>query len=420
MSNFDRIDYLLPNLLVLPMVSQWLLPEGMERILFIDILGITFYFPNICYFLYIYLYNNNQRNFREFDMPSIYLHTIVGCMFFFFFYLLIDVGIARIGDAINIFVNDFAFIYSFVLFFYFPLPLKILDKCKYLMLGALFVLSLEVILYSTGLMSYTSAAGTDLLEGQYETAGIFRVSTTIGAATGSAIIIAALGMLCSSFFYFNSLTRIFVLLLTTVTIFMTISRGSIIVWGIYLLFYIYVSFLKNTTFEQRIKVFIVSTIVIIGAVNMGLFAPVMERQSRLNESENVYAGRDSKNDFMLGYIAENDYFGSGAGMFYPDKCLQGKYETKNNWGHSPHNSYLLILAELGIIGLLLFIIIYVGVIIDLDYSQPIAMTIPFVFLINFSTENFTLYQECIPLIAFMLLSVYKYNYLDDDIIYFNA
>lgn len=403
----NRIEFILPNLLILPMISQWILPESLEQLLMLDIFSVTFYFPNVCYFIYIYLYSVNQSWLKEFYMPSVYLHFIGLCMIFFLVNLILTIGIDRYVDVINIFVNDFTFVYAFIIYFYFPLPLRILDNAKYAMILALIILILEVFLFSTGIMTYTSNSGSNLTDGQYETGGIYRVSSTIGAATGTAVIVTNLGIICTSFFRIKKLMRLFLLGGASIAILFTISRGSILVWAAYILIYFYCNYFKEANIPNKFKYLFLFLMILGASYKMGVFNPLMVRQNRLEESGVVMTGRDSRIKNILEITKTNHYLGIGAGLYYPEKSLQGKYEIYNPMKESPHNSYLLILVELGILGILLFTFLYLGVIKNIDFNHPIGLSIPFIFAIHLGVENFPLYQECFPLITFLLLVVYK-------------
>lgn len=418
MNSFTKKESILPILLVFPMVSQWILPESIEQKLFIDILGITFYIPNICYLLYLIKYNKSLKTFR---IPNYVTLSIFIFMSYFFVNLLLNIGENKLVDVINIFVNDFTFVYAFILYFYFPLPPKLLDKAKYILMVALVFLCLEIILFSMGILTYTSSAGNDLMDGKYETGGIFRVSTTIGAATGTAVIVSILGILCTSYFKFESRFNYFLIGLTTVSVFFTISRGSIAVWSIYLIAYLYLNHLKGKGLKHQIACLSVFAAISIFAVYKGILDPLIERQQRLVDSGEVDSGRNFRNEKMREMISDSKGLGIGAGMFYPDKSINGKYKLNKKYDFSPHNSYLLILLELGVLGLLFFLILYWYILKKLNFRKAHSIACIPIFIFSFGTENFSLYQECFPLITFLLLSSFKYNInKKDDTVYMYA
>lgn len=411
MPKFLSKDFIFPNLLVIPMVSQWILPEGLEQLFFVNLLGIVFYLPNILYFIYIYLYKKRAGRYRMFSVSSGKKMIIVVAMVYFFAFLLCQIGVFRIDEILNIMINDFAFVYAFILFFYYPLPKEELDKTKYVVLFALVVICLEVMLFSTGTLIYTSSSGNGLTDSAHELGGIYRISTTVGGATGTGVVISLCGYLCSSFYQFNEKLKIGLLALISVAVFFTVSRGSILVWSMYLIVLLFREYLCRVKFSKKILYIIVFfSLGYIGYQN-GIVDPIIKRQEALELYGDESTGRDERVESMTKCIVDYNFLGVGAGMIYSDKSINSVYNKDNNLGFSPHNSHLLILAELGIVGYLFFLYLYIGILKRLDYKKSGAIIIPFVFLITLNTENFPLYQECFPLITLNLLAFYKPNLL---------
>lgn len=407
MPKFLSKDFIFPNLLVIPMVSQWILPEGLEQLFFVNLLGIVFYLPNILYFIYIYLYKKKASRYRMFSISSGKKMIIVVAMVYFFAFLLCQIGVFRIDEVLNIMINDFAFVYAFILFFYYPLPKEELDKTKYLISGSLFVICMEVILFSTGTLSYTASMGNSLTDNMYEMGGIFRVSTTIGAATGTGVVVALCGYLCTSFYQFNQKIKIFFIILVTLAIFFTVSRGSIIVWSAYLVVLIYKDYIKGVTFSKKILYIGFFSVLMYSGCQNGIMDPIIKRQEALEMYGDASTGRGGRVDDMIKSIKDNNYIGVGPGMIYLDKSIQSVCKSDYSFGFSPHNSHLLIFAELGLIGYLFFLYLYMELLIKLDYRLSGAFAMPLLFLVTFNTENFPLYQECFPLITLNLLAYYK-------------
>ena len=408
MQRFFTKEFILPNLLVLSMVSHWLLPEGIEQKLYLHVFDLVFYLPDICYFIYMVFYSEFYGDIKPFEISKNKKGLIVFGVLFSCLMLLTNYGISALGDTINILINNFTIFYAFYLFFYYPLPPSELDKTKYLLTFALVVISLEIILFSMGILSYTSeVTGTDLTDGGFETGGIFRISTTIGAATGSAMVVLLLGIVCTSCFIYSKYIQLTLLFLTTIAIFFSISRGSIIVWSFYLVVYLYKNYLSGGFNERKLIAIIIICTFAVYAFQHGILDPLIERQSRLNDNNNILANRDEKFDMALQIIKESNYLGIGSGMIRPDKALIGSINKM--YSFSPHNTYLLLLGELGIVGILCLLGIYWSIIKNLDYSKIYAMTIPVMLLVTFNTEIFILEQQCFPMFALLLLYSYKYN-----------
>lgn len=401
-------DFILPNLLIISMVSHWLLPEGIEQRLYLHVLDLVFYIPDLCYFVYMASYSKYYGSIKPFSMSNNKKVLIVFGVLFSCIMLFVNNGISAAGDVINILINNFTIFYAFYLFFYYPLPHEEIDKTKYLLAFSLIVICLEVILYSVGILAYTSdVTGADLTDGGFETGGIFRISTTIGASTGTAMVVMMLGILCTSYFTFSKKISILLLLMTTVAIFYSISRGSILVWSAYLVIYVYKNYLVGRFSMKKIILLTVFAFTAVYAYQHGLLDPLIERQERLNENDNILTNRDVKYEQALSIFKDSYYMGIGSGMIRPDKSLLGVITTK--YSFSPHNTILLLLAELGIVGISVLIFLYWNIIKNLDYTKVYALMVPLILLVTFNTEIFILEQQCFPLFALLLLISYKYN-----------
>lgn len=353
-------------------------------------------------------YSKYYGSVKPFNMSNNKKILIVFGVLFSCFMLFLNNGISAAGDVINILINNFTIFYAFYLFFYYPLPHEDIDKTKYLLAFSLIVICLEIILYSAGILAYTSdVTGVDLTDGGFETGGIFRVSTTIGAATGTAMVVMMLGILCTSYFTFSKKNSISLLLLTTVAIFYSISRGSILVWSAYLVIYVYKNYLVGRHSMKKFILLAVFGFAAVYAYQHGILDPLIERQERLNENDNILANRDVKYEQALSIFKDSYYMGIGSGMIRPDKSLLGNITTK--YSFSPHNAFLLLLAELGIVGISVLIFLYWNIIKNLEYTKVYALMVPLILLVTFNTEIFILEQQCFPLFALLLLVSYKYN-----------
>lgn len=243
-----------------------------------------------------------------------------------------------------------------------------------------------------------------------------RISTTIGGATGSAIIIAWLGALCISVYKFSSLIKWSLFILSTITIFYTVSRGSIIVWILYCLYYFYKHYLQYSTLKVKL-LSIMSALIIIGGLNyLSVFDAVIDRNNQL--SNNATTGRDIHIERSVKIIKESYGFGVGPAMMFPEKSIQGVVIPKKK--EAAHNAYLIVTGETGFIGLLIFLLIIILILINISYDNSLSIFVWLALLVNFNTEGVVLMSEFMALFIFILMTLLKQKSYETYSVYSKA
>ena len=397
------IDFVFPCLLVLPMVLHWLLPDSIEQLFYANFFDIVFFIPDFFYLAYILLYVNKKQKSVG---GATYLKMVCVMLFLYSTFLLFyNVGIANTFDIINIILNNYCYVYFPLIFFCFPLSRDEMEKTRILIVPTAVIISVEIILYSTGVLSYTSSTGDSLTNNLYRAGDVFRVSTTVGAATGTSIILLLLGVISTSFYKIAQPLRVILLFLFTVGMFMTMSRGAIISWSVYLGVFLYFNFLRKKSFVVKSMTIIAVALSLFCLNWTGVFNPIIERNEKL-ENVGFDSGRNERFAYAIDVFQSSYALGVGSGQVFPDKSIARKIEVK--YKGAPHNVYLIYLAELGIVGLCLVLLEMFLLLKDLDYRSVMGVMIIPIFLLNMNTEGVFVTQEyfCL-LMLYILFSPHK-------------
>lgn len=397
--------YLIPAFCVLPMIFHWILPSGIEDSLFLNIMGVRFFAPDLLYFVYVLYFNTAQYKVRKI-LPSKYkLRLLLLCICILAYsFVCLAFGSVNAG-MITLMVNNMSFVWFSLLFLLAPLSDRQIQLTKPFMVTSLAILISEVVLFSLGLMTYRTAMGNQLKGQDFD--GFMRISTTIGAATGTAVVIGLLGALCLTVYKWNKIEKIILLLATTAGVYITMSRGSSIAWTLFVVYFVYKEYLYHVSFSKKFKLAIVISLVITALFYVGVFRPILARFEHMEQSSDFSAGRDDKMDISIRMIKESFPFGYGLGQVFPEKAIALDYKAPNKF--APHNMYTLIGIELGIPGLLMYLLLIILLLRGINYKNPLSIYLWLVFLVNANTESILLDSEFAALILFAIMSITKFR-----------
>lgn len=392
------LDNILPNILIIPMITHWVLPDSIESIFYIDLGYFDFYVFNVLFFFYMYGYNKINISFSSRYLAIKKVVNIL-CLLFLLFAIL-NLICNESDDILKLIINNFSFIFFLWLFFNFPLNSYYIKKTKLLLFITLFVLSLEVVLFSFGLIHYTSATGNEIEGETFE--DFMRVSTTIGAATGTSLVLVILGSLCvlleeSRFF------KLCVYLIATVAIVLTLSRGGILTWALYSFCYFYRYYYVVFSLKKRFVSIVLMLFLLFILSDTGILDAVLSRNDRADGD--VTNGRMERFEKGLITYYNSSYYGVGMGRVYPDKCIVGDFYSP--YFSAPHNYYIIVLAENGIIGLIIVVLLLIVVLFAVDYNLLTSYILVLLLLVNFNTEGIWGYSEFASLFAFLAMSSIK-------------
>lgn len=404
--------FIIPNLLIMPMVSHWLLPSGIETKCYLDFLGISLYIPNISYVLYIIFYK-----FLGIKLPiirNIGKTLVIPCTLLLIYCTLSIISLYEFDyiDEINIIFSDLSIVYFPIIFYLFPLDKKNLEKTKWLIIPSLLIICLEIYLYGLGILVYESSTGKSL--GKHVYGGVMRISTTIGGATGTAVIIVILGIITTSFYRISQLFKLLIIVTTSIAILFTVSRGGILSWSIYLFILFYKDYYKKFKLRQKSYSIIGLLVLLFLFDYYGAFEPLKQR-NQIMETQDVTSGRGDKYGEAIKMLIDTDFLGYGPAMVFADKSIQEIIVIQHK--NALHNMWLIYLTELGIIGFILVLSIYIIMIYKIKYNLPMGIMCIILLIINGNTEGVIAHSEYVaPLILLFLMSN-KYLYGQKNPIY---
>lgn len=400
------IKQIVPNLLILPTISHWILPAGYEESMYFSLFGVPFYSFNICYLIYIILYKYYIDN-EEIIFSRIWVRR----MSFAFFCVIFIASLLNYAEPIlPILLNSYSLFWIAPLMCFFPLTSKNIINTKYLLIFTLFFLCGEILLYATGILTYKSVSTNVVLSGQIYDGGIMRISTTIGAATGTAVILVWLSAFCISYFELNKYKKLAIILVSTISIFYTVSRGAIIVWVLFLLVFFYKNYLQYNSLIKKLYFLIIFISIITSLSYYSVFDPIIDRNKQLENSSSLVTGREKHLDKSLKIIKESHYLGAGAAMMFPEKSIQKVVVAQKK--EASHNVYLIVAGETGLLGLFFFISIFIIMYINIrEEHLLIKILVLLSMIVNFNTEGVILMSEFSTFFLFILLSVQKAKYI---------
>ena len=393
-------DKLLPCLLVIPFASQWILPDGMESKLYVNILGLPIYIFNLCYIVYIWKYGGVNIPRVNYKNNNIYVYIKILLFCFILYEMLVAWTADQIGFIYKLLGNNMM-VFAAIVYFLCPTNSATLDKTKYVIIPTAIIIALEVILFGLGILHY------ELDLGDQEFGGIIRINTTVGAATGTAVTLIFCGVLVASFYDLSSWLKWTLIGLITVSIFFTISRGSILVWCAFLCYIMYKEYFINVGLTKKIKYILLAVASILLLGHYGVFDPVIERQDVLSYSGDIDTGRGELKNKAISALENSEYIGIGWGETMCDKGLR---DIKMNQPIGVHSYYYCLLAEVGVPGLLIFVFLLLIILLNLNYQLPLSVYVILLLLLTFSTEPIFTYGEFIfPAFFIISCSLKKYE-----------
>ncbi len=384
-------NFLLAFFLCAPILFKVLLPSELETSLTPNILGVYVFLPNLFLLLFMLL---AERNSGLAKIKVVFTIQFIFVVLSFF---------------VNDYIDGFVIFFSGI-FYYFAMFMALsynINTIQREYVGKMFacsvlLLDLEVYLFATGMLStYDNAVLTGEVSGNF-----FRVATTAGASTGTACIIFSMTMICLLLLK-NKRIRVFVFICSLIATLMTVSRGGITAFVLYLLIWLFYTMRNNN--KRRFK-YLFSVLFVFGFLYyFGFFDAVLERHNILVDSEYGFtSGRLDRISLTLQdfYYNGDPLLGFGISNVFPSTELRLAFKDGVSILHpnAPHNSYVLVLAELGWIGLTLFFIFWILVLKKIKKNWKAFATILPIVLVLFNTETVVLIEsEYIFIMSILLM-----------------
>lgn len=400
-------DILCCCMLVIPFASHWIFPDGLEKKFYISLLGIPFYLPNLCYFLYLINYKRQITKSSEY----LYKRTRNGILTFVVLLLLLGI-FSSLTSGFDVFLplifDNLSLVWASVFFLLYPMNRVMIENTKYVIIPTAIIISLEIILFGLGILTYEVSLGNDGYE------GIIRISTTVGAATGTATALTMLGCIIIGYYNLTTLWKIALGLLITVGVLFSVSRGSIAIWGVFVLIYFYRNYFHNSNLNKKIKYLAVFCTVLFLLFSWGAFDPVIERTQMLNIEDEMDTGRGDLERRAMDMYRSSDGIGVGNGIIQVDKSLIRIVDQKLHVG--VHNYYISTLAEFGILGITLTVLYFAFLAIKFDYRYSLSYYALMLLLLSFNTEPIYTQAEFMSPAFFVFMICLKRNRKYENII----
>ncbi len=372
--------------LMIPLLSKWCLPSGLEERLYVDVLGIFYlYVPNILLLFTPLLFPRIKRR-NQFQVVFYVIWVLAA--------IIVVLFSKSTSPTYNIFSNFFLAGALYLGLFHKCTEKQVALIAPFIALGAV-VIALQFILFGTALVAYDFG-----VEGQ-DFGGVIRIASTAGAATGAGAILAVCALLMI-YMKWPPIIKWCVVLIAVIGVFFTISRSPIallILMAVYLLFH-YRKTQKRIWFYAIVGVFVL--------YSAGVFNPILERQQQKEESGNFWSRRDDLVNETLSYVErENaELFGLGVGNVY--SSTETIYALKKvPFAGAPHNSYILLLAEQGFFGLFCVVIIMMIFLLRNHKRNPelIAFLLFILVTVIFSETATTTNSEYVYLFALLMMMI---------------
>lgn len=211
----------------------------------------------------------------------------------------------------------------------------------------------EVILFSTGTFAYESLVVSE------EVGGLLRIPTTVGAATTTGAVIFLLSMWCLDLWRESSIWRGVIVVAGFIGCGATLSRGPMAMFAASIALWWVVRAFHEGTALGKLQV-VVKSVLKVGLLLAGTWLLILVLdlgdaiRLRLERSEQSDELRRARIEEAVEVILEQPLFGVGPGGFLAPPRIEPSVGSPIRY-HSPHNSYLLIGAEQGLIGFMVFV-----------------------------------------------------------------
>ena len=357
--------------LTLPVVAKIILPSSFEELLEIQILGVPVFLPTLLIFFF---FLGSKRNRGDKLLKIILLLQLVFMLIGFIYnqYSQKPVALLLAGNY---------YYYAIILGLTCRLTLQERYWVEKIYSSTLIILGFEVILLGLGIVK--GFGGTVVADEAQSFDDFFRVSTTAGGATGTAVHLYLLTTICIMLSE-SRRWRYILFAFGLSTTLLTVSRGASLAFMMYFLLWLYFRIKEKKGHKLKLVFGAVSALAFLYA--LGVFNPIMERMTMKSQDATMFESREDRAGTALLYyqMADSKLLGVGIANLYRSTEIH-HIGIDNN--AAPHNSYIQTLCEQGIIGVTLFIFYWIVFLIVNRKNKPILMTMIPLLLVIWNTES---------------------------------
>lgn len=400
-----KLDTIYVYLLILPALLRLILIESLEAGITVDFFGYSLFLPELSYLLLPFcaqIKNGSGRYVKP--NYTLVILALLG--------LIIDFLGALNSGSNKYFTNFLAgsdFYLSILIFGVFPIRKEHLKILFFPVLVSWAIICLEVFLFSFGILKYSGDIGSQ------DYGGIVRISTSVGAATGTAVAVLLLGVVS----YFTcpmkySRFKNFILYITLATACATLSRGAILFGLSWFMLYLRDILKKSSAKEfvnSILKVALIVFLLFSIGSSIGLIDSVMARIDNMENANDVTSGRDERWEKAYTLIQENVFIGNGPN--YYTLLKRGRLMDVDTLDlFSPHNTYILVLMQTGIFGFLIFLLLLYNLIakVKIRIENSASFLFLLFIIVSFNTEIVFFFMEfTVPLLLVWYIANTEYN-----------
>ncbi len=374
--------------LTFPVVSKLLLPSSFEELLEIQVFDIPVFLPSLLVLLFLAGKKSNHNDK--------WLRLIFGLQ-------LISVIIGFISNYYE--KNPLALLLAGDYYYYaiyLGLTCRLNHQERYwigkIYTATLFILGTEVILLGLGLVSsFGSVAVADSAE-SFDSFN--RVSTTAGAATGTAVLLYMLTSICILLSESRRWRYILFAFGFSATL-LTVSRGASVAFMMYFVMWLYFKIKERK--GKRFKLIFGTAAAFVLLYSIGIFNPILERITIKSQNDTMFESREDRAGMALLYYqnADSKLLGVGFANLYRSTEVR---HIGIDCIVAPHNSYIQTLCEQGIIGLVLLLVFWIAIIIINRGNKAILIPLIPLLLVIWNTESCVVVEtEYVLNIAILLI-----------------
>lgn len=400
--------FLYCHCLLLPIIFRWIFLNSLESLFTINFLEYPLFIPELLFFFLPFLWKPKYgRN------NKLVIGGFIGLI-----YLMLNCIINEIPTLYLNFISGTDFFICFIIIGLFPLSFNQINYFKWTFFIVFIFICLQVLLISTGIISYTGENNST--DDAYNIGELIRFKTTVGSSIQTGLIITFLvSILCYGFK--SRFINFFIVLFGLICVAMTLSRGPLL---LYLILLLYLG--KDLLLFIYKKIIHLPIILLFfGLCFFGIF--MVDSQIGITKSlgarfegrqEDLSSGRDIRYIYAIDIFKNNVLFGAGSGNTKPYNRTGENIITSpsyNQYRLSPHNTYLLYLADYGIFGFLIFIYLFFNILKIAFIKKKlnaINLTLLFILLISMNTEVIYTNMDMLLIIlimAFLSGSINKMN-----------
>lgn len=394
-------EYLYIYSLFIPLISRWLFLDSWESALTFSFFSYPLFLPEVMFFFLPFLWKRSYGRYYR-----IVYWSILG-----FIYLFLNCLVNEIPSLYLNFISGTDFFLSFLLLGLFPITFRQVQKIRGILLFVFIAVSMQIILYSSGILSYSGESTST--ESIQMIGSLIRFRTTAGSSISSAILIFILSSILYATFEDKKKYQAGILLMGLIAVGMSLSRGAVLVYILYLIFIL--SKTMKTVLAKHKKYILSYSL---GLIVIIITAYTVDQKLSISESflqrleftsNNVTSGRDIRYDYAWEIINKNFIFGAGSGNTTPyartgDNSIYSPSYSQSKL--SPHNSYLLFFADYGICGMIIFFtLFYITLKIAFRYKRwnNLNLTLVLILVFTMNVEIFLLNIDFLPIVVITAL-----------------